>query len=462
MTVEKQSCVLVENVAQTHPTTSYFVCRNAPEGCRRPAFTNASKYRVAVAADTWSRSSMSRLTTTRLCPANAIISSSFFCFLNCIFARAKASRESAQLLDGAIGVVFSRTSAGAAPMLGSGVGSVVGSGASGGELATSAADASCWGCGSGSGGDSGSAPLRVGVMAGVNAGAGIVGVDVSLTSCSPSVPSSVVAVVSSGIWVVFYNIHCFLSKIYASAGIGEATAKLLVAKGARVVLVARSREKLAILEKALPGAVALPANMAKNADVKKMVATVEKKFGRVDAIVNNAGVGLYGPVENINLEDYASVWALNVVGPLAAMQEIIPLMRKQKPVEDGVSASEKGGTGLRGQIVNVSSMVSKNTFPYLGGYASTKYALNALSLTARVELAKDGIVVSVVHPGLTATDFGKNAVRAPGMEGMVSRERATGPNGQAMPVADAPELVAGKIIETLEAGKDAPAEVMWK
>jgi short-subunit dehydrogenase len=231
----------------------------------------------------------------------------------------------------------------------------------------------------------------------------------------------------------------------ASAGIGEATARALAAKGAKVALVARSAEKLAALEKELAGSFAVTADMSKPAEVKKMIAAVHTKMGGIDVLVNNAGQGLYGPVENIDLAAYEKVWALNVLGPLAAMEAIIPLMREQKPLE-----------GLRGMIVNVSSMVSKNYFPYLGGYASTKYALNGLSLTARTEVAKDGIVISVVHPGMTATDFGKNAIRAEGMESMVSRQREN------MPAADSAELVAGKIVETLEAGKAAPAEVTWK
>ena len=109
--------------------------------------------------------------------------------------------------------------------------------------------------------------------------------------------------------------------------------------------------------------------------------------------MNNAGQGLRSTVETIDLDDYRNIMELNVFGVLSAMQEVIPIMRKQ------------GG----GTILNVGSMVSKNTFPTLAAYASTKYALNALSLTARQELAKDNIIVSVFHPKMTATEFGQNA-----------------------------------------------------
>jgi len=225
----------------------------------------------------------------------------------------------------------------------------------------------------------------------------------------------------------------------ASSGIGEATARLLAGKGAKIALVARSAEKLATLAKELPGSAAFPTDMSKPAEVKKMIAAVHKKFGTIDVLLNNAGQGLYGPLEEINIDDYAAVWQLNVVGPLVAMQQVIHLMRAQKS----------------GTIINTSSKVSKNAFPYLAGYASTKYALNALSLTARTELAKDGITIIIVLPGLTATDFGKNARRTKGMEGIVSRERAN------LPAADSPQLVAEKIAAALEAGKESPAEVIW-
>ena len=108
----------------------------------------------------------------------------------------------------------------------------------------------------------------------------------------------------------------------------------------------------------------------------------ELQFGRIDILVNNAGQGLCAPVESIDLGDYRAVMELNVFAVLSAMQAVIPIMRQQ------------GG----GMILNVSSVVSKNYFTTIGGYASTKYALNALSLTARQELAKGNIVVSVFHP----------------------------------------------------------------
>jgi short-subunit dehydrogenase len=212
----------------------------------------------------------------------------------------------------------------------------------------------------------------------------------------------------------------------ASAGIGEATAKLLAKKGAKVVLAARSSEKIAALSKELPGSISIPTDMTDEASIQHLIDETKKRLGRVDILINNAGQGLYGPIETVSVSDYRKIFELNVVGPLVAMQKVIPVMR------------EDGG----GMIINISSMLSKMYVPYLGGYASTKYALNALSLTARQELEKDKIIVSVMLPGLTATEFGKNAIK--------SGESFTRPGGASMPQADSAEHVADRILLAIE------------
>lgn len=205
----------------------------------------------------------------------------------------------------------------------------------------------------------------------------------------------------------------------ASSGIGLATAKLLSGKGAKVALVARSKDRLEKLSRELPDSFPFVCDMSDVDSVKGMVKAVKRHYGRIDALINNAGQGIYGPIESVDLASYKKVFDLNVVGPLTAMQEVIRVMR------------EEGG----GSIVNVSSMVSKAYYPFLGAYASTKYALNALSLTARAELQKDNITVGVVHPRMTATNFGKNAVKSGEVaESMESRYR------EHLPPPDSAEL----------------------
>jgi len=216
----------------------------------------------------------------------------------------------------------------------------------------------------------------------------------------------------------------------ASDGIGEALARKLSHAGAKVVLAARSDEKLAALAHELPGSVAVHTDMTQQADIQNLIDRTMEVDGRIDMLINNAGQGMYGPAETIDIDKYKHIMNLNVYGPLYAMQLAIPKMR------------EHGG----GMIINISSRVSKNYYPNLSAYASTKYALNAISLTAREELAKDHIIVSVFHPKMTATSFGKNSINAD----PATREKyAESARSNGMEV-DTAEQVAEKIMEQIK------------
>jgi NAD(P)-dependent dehydrogenase (short-subunit alcohol dehydrogenase family) len=175
----------------------------------------------------------------------------------------------------------------------------------------------------------------------------------------------------------------------ASEGIGYAAARLFAEHGAKLALVARSEEKLHALAALCPASLAVPADLRAEGSVGQMVDTVARHFGRVDVLINNAGQGMHVPVEQADLSQYRSVFELNVLAPLAAMQAVTPLMRAQ------------GG----GVIVNVSSGTTRMTLPGVAPYASTKHALNSLSQTARLELAKDHISVCLVYPGIVDTAF---------------------------------------------------------
>ena len=186
----------------------------------------------------------------------------------------------------------------------------------------------------------------------------------------------------------------------ASAGIGLATAKLLSKKGAKLVLAARSKDKLEQLAKELPNSVAVVADMSKVQDVKRMVKQAVKHFGRVDILVNNAGQGYDVRVEKTNPETFRYLFELDVVGPIAAISEVVPLMRKQ------------GG----GAIVNVSSGTVLMQLEEMGPYSALKAALAQLSLTAREELKEEKIAVTVVYPYITLTDFEQNTIKDPSMQ----------------------------------------------
>ena len=190
----------------------------------------------------------------------------------------------------------------------------------------------------------------------------------------------------------------------ASSGIGAATARLAGGRGATVVLAARRADRIDALAAELPDALAVPTDLRDPVQIVRMVGATLDRFGRVDVLVNDAGQGLHVPVEQIRLDDLRAVTELNFYAPLLAMQAVIPAMRKQ------------GG----GAIVNVSSMTSRMVLPGVGGYSATKSALNMLSAVARKELAPDGIVVSIVYPAVTATEF-HQSLAAGGMVGGGSR-----------------------------------------
>jgi len=216
----------------------------------------------------------------------------------------------------------------------------------------------------------------------------------------------------------------------ASSGIGEATAKILTEHGAKVVLAARSRDKLEELSQKLKDSFVAVVDMKDTESVKNLVKQTVAHFGSVDIAVNNAGVGYDETVEKIDVLKYIELFHVNVVGPLVLMQEAIPYMRK------------KG----EGAIINITSGTAFMNNPNISAYASVKSALNTLTLTAREELKKDNIAVSLVYPYLTLTNFGKNVLSGP-------RHEATTHKDEVLPQGDPPEFAAEKILEVIESGE---------
>jgi len=215
----------------------------------------------------------------------------------------------------------------------------------------------------------------------------------------------------------------------ASSGIGLATARLLAKQGARLVLVSRSKAKLEQLSVELPGSLAVPADMTRIYEVESMVNRTMEHFGRIDVLINCAGQGYDAPVEKTNVDTFHHIFDLDVVGPLVAMKQVISIMRKQ------------GG----GTIVNVSSGTALMYLPNNGAYSALKRALANITLTAREELKKDNIVVSVVYPYITLTDFEKNTIK----DAVPAEEQ-----GGTIPFqADTAEHVAQKILEGIESGE---------
>jgi short-subunit dehydrogenase len=221
----------------------------------------------------------------------------------------------------------------------------------------------------------------------------------------------------------------------ASSGIGLAAAKLLAQHGAKVALVARSEDKLKRISKELPDSLAVRADMANRDDIIEMIRKVKKHFGRIDVLINNAGQGYDAPIEKTNLETFHKIFDLDVVGPVVAMQQVIPILRKH-------------GGGL---IINVSSGTALRYLPNMAAYSSLKRALASISLTAREELKKDNIGVSVVFPYITLTDFEKNTIR----DFVEDQEPEDGDSFE-RPAPDRAEFVAQKILDCI---KNEEAEV---
>ena len=183
----------------------------------------------------------------------------------------------------------------------------------------------------------------------------------------------------------------------ASMGIGEATAKIFADHGARVVLLSRdaSRAEAARLRVGhTDRTLALACDVRHREEIDRALALTLQHFGRVDAWVNNAGVGIRDSVAAMEPPAVRELFDTNFFGAIACMQAVVPAMRKQ------------GG----GTIVNISSVAGHISVPFMSLYSASKFALNALGKGARLELQRDNIHVLTVCPGYVNTDFGAHLV----------------------------------------------------
>ena len=172
-----------------------------------------------------------------------------------------------------------------------------------------------------------------------------------------------------------------------SSGIGAATAAALALAGHTVYATARQVETLADLE-AL-GCRPLALDVTTEDSMIAAVQTVEAEHGQVGTLINNAGFGEYGPIEESDLVRVRAMFETNVFGLARLTQLVLPAMRRSRS----------------GRIVNIGSMGGRITFPIGGFYHATKYAVEAISDALRVEVKPFGIDVILVEPGLIRTNF---------------------------------------------------------
>ena len=214
----------------------------------------------------------------------------------------------------------------------------------------------------------------------------------------------------------------------ASAGIGRATAVALVQAGASVIITARRMDRLTALTAqmaAYPGqCYPLNGDIRDESFAKTVVEETVATFGRLDVLINNAGIGHRSNISELPAADIRTVWDTNVLGLLYTIQAALPQMKQQG----------------HGQIINVSSIVGQRPLPYSAIYCASKTAVNFLSRSLRMELRPYNIKVTLVYPGLTATEFaearlGQEGINRLGLKGVP------------------PERVASKIMAGIRNGR---------
>lgn len=179
----------------------------------------------------------------------------------------------------------------------------------------------------------------------------------------------------------------------ASSGIGEATAIALAQEGAHVAALARRSDRLEQVVKRIKDAsgeaVSLVADVTNEIQLREAIRQAKEVFGRIDILVNNAGVMLLHQIEGVDTVEWRRMLDINVLAVMFACHEILPIMKAQ------------GG----GHIVNISSVAGRQVKAGYSGYNASKWAVGAFSESLRQEVTKQHIRVTVIEPGMVATEL---------------------------------------------------------
>jgi len=228
-----------------------------------------------------------------------------------------------------------------------------------------------------------------------------------------------------------------------SSGIGRAAAGLLAVRGWRVVASARQDRDVTRLR--AEGMNAVQLDVADGASVAAALdETLALTGGRLDGLVNNAGIAIPGAVEDLDRELLQRQFATNLFGTLELTNRVLPLMRRQG----------------HGRVVMISSILGRVAVPWRGAYNASKFALEGLSDTLRLELRGSGIHVSLVNPGPVRSRFRDNSLAnfdawldtasSPHRETYARLRTETGAQKDNQPFTVGPEVVARKILHALE------------
>lgn len=177
----------------------------------------------------------------------------------------------------------------------------------------------------------------------------------------------------------------------ASSGIGKATAQLFSKSGALVVLAARSEEDLNEVSQGLEREnLVVPIDVTKGSDCRKLVRKTVEHFGKIDILVNAAGIIMTGSIEDTKLEDWDKMFDINVRAVFQLTQLALPYLLE-----------------THGNIVNVSSVTGLRAFPGVLSYCASKAAVDQLTRCVSLELASKGVRVNAVNPGVVRTELHK-------------------------------------------------------
>lgn len=186
----------------------------------------------------------------------------------------------------------------------------------------------------------------------------------------------------------------------ASSGIGEALARRFSALGANVVAGARSLEKLEALVRELPsGGIAVQCDVSKEEDCKRLIDRAVETFGRIDVLVNNAGISMRALFDDVDLDVLRRLMDTNFWGSVYCTKYALPYIQTSQ-----------------GSIVGISSVAGFHGLPGRTGYSASKYAMHGLLETVRIENLKKGVHVLIVAPGFTASNVRFAALTADGSQ----------------------------------------------
>src|SRR4029450_6780831 len=218
----------------------------------------------------------------------------------------------------------------------------------------------------------------------------------------------------------------------ASYGIGRATAELLASRGYRVFGGVRAPATT----RPLVGVEFVPLDVRDDTSIKACVEMVRGRAGRIDVLINNAGINLVGAVEETSIGQAQALFDTNVIGVLRMIQAVLPGMRRQ-------------GSG---QIFNISSILGFIPAPFMGVYASTKHAIEGLSESLDHEVRAFGIRVVLIEPPYTRTNLDANATQAEGRIDAYApqRRRTAAAITRNTNTAPEPKVVAEEVLRAIE------------